>query len=112
MELDTMKRPLSVASFLSLMMLLTLPFFMPLVAKFNIDPIWFGTLFLISMQVGLLSPPFGLLLFVMKGVAPPDTTLGEISRAAMPFILLMLVTLGLVLFIPGVATWMPSLISK
>jgi tripartite ATP-independent transporter DctM subunit len=94
------------------MMLLTLPFFMPLVAKLGVDPVWFGCLFLISMQIGLLSPPFGLLLFVMKGVAPPETTLGEISRAAAPFIVLMLVTLVLVLFVPGIATWMPSLISR
>ncbi|MGH7005743.1 MAG: TRAP transporter large permease, partial [Alphaproteobacteria bacterium] len=94
------------------MMLLTLPFFMPLVAKLGVDPIWFGCLFLISMQIGLLSPPFGLLLFVMKGVAPPETTLGEISRAAAPFIVLMLATLLLVLFVPEVATWLPSLISK
>ena len=94
------------------MMLLTLPFFMPLVAKFAIDPIWFGCLFLISMQVGLLSPPFGLLLFVMKGVAPPATTMGEVIRAALPFIWMMMIVLALVLFVPSVATWMPSLISK
>ena len=94
------------------MMLLTLPFFMPLVAKLGIDPVWFGCLFLISMQVGLLSPPFGLLLFVMKGVAPPGTTMGEISRAALPFIGLMLITLMLVLFVPAVATWLPSLASR
>ncbi len=94
------------------MMLLTLPFFMPLVAKLGIDPVWFGCLFLISMQIGLLSPPFGLLLFVMKGVAPPGTTLGEISRAALPFIGLMVITLALVLFVPGIATWLPGLISR
>jgi len=94
------------------MMLLTLPFFMPLVAKLGIDPVWFGCLFLISMQVGLLSPPFGLLLFVMKGVAPPETTLGDVSRAALPFIGLMLITLALVLFVPGIATWLPGLISR
>jgi TRAP-type C4-dicarboxylate transport system permease large subunit len=94
------------------MMLLTLPFFMPLIAKLGVDPIWFGLLFLITMQVGLLSPPFGLLLFVMKGVAPADTTLGEISRAAAPFIVLMLATLALVLLVPELATWMPGLISR
>jgi tripartite ATP-independent transporter DctM subunit len=94
------------------MMLLTLPFFMPMVAKLGYDPVWFGTLFLISMQVGLLSPPFGLLLYVMKGVAPRETTLGEISRAAAPFIVLMIATLVLVLLVPGVATWLPSLISR
>ena len=53
------------------MMLITLPFFMPLVQQLGVDPIWFGVLFLICMQLGLLTPPFGLLLFTMKGVAPP-----------------------------------------
>ena len=54
------------------MMLITLPFFMPLVQQLGVDPIWFGVLFLICMQLGLLTPPFGLLLFTMKGVAPPQ----------------------------------------
>ncbi|MFO0989600.1 MAG: TRAP transporter large permease [Alphaproteobacteria bacterium] len=94
------------------MMLLTLPFFMPLVAKLGIDPIWFGCLFLISMQVGLLSPPFGLLLFVMKGVAPPNTAMADVTRAALPFIVMMLGVLALVLIVPGVATWLPGLISR
>ena len=53
------------------MMLITLPFFMPLVQQLGVDPVWFGVLFLICMQLGLLTPPFGLLLFTMKGVAPP-----------------------------------------
>ena len=55
-----------------IMMMITLPFFMPLVQQMGVDPIWFGVLFLINMQIGLLSPPFGLLLFTMKGVAPPQ----------------------------------------
>ena len=59
------------------MMLITLPFFMPLVQQLGVDPIWFGVLFLICMQIGLLTPPFGLLLFTMKGVAPPDITMGR-----------------------------------
>jgi hypothetical protein len=57
------------------MMLITLPFFMPLVQRLDIEPIWFGVLFLICMQLGLLTPPFGLLLFTMKGVAPPSITM-------------------------------------
>jgi tripartite ATP-independent transporter DctM subunit len=64
------------------MMLITLPFFMPLVVKLNIDPIWFGVIFLICMQLGLLHPPFGLLLFTMKGVAPPHITMNQIYLAA------------------------------
>ena len=57
------------------MMMITLPFFMPLVQQMGVDPIWFGVLFLINMQIGLLSPPFGLLLFAMKGVAPADAAI-------------------------------------
>ena len=53
------------------MMLLTFPFFMPLANDLNIDLVWLGVILLISLQIGLLTPPFGLLLFVMKGVAPP-----------------------------------------
>ena len=60
------------------MMLITLPFFMPLVAKLGIDPIWFGVIFLICMQLGLLTPPFGLLLFTMKSVAPAHVTMNQI----------------------------------
>ena len=68
------------------MMLITLPFFMPLVQQLSIDPIWFGILFLICMQLGLLTPPFGLLLFTMKGVAPPSITMNQIYMAAMPYV--------------------------
>ena len=64
------------------MMLITLPFFMPLVQQLGVDPVWFGVLFLICMQLGLLTPPFGLLLFTMKGVAPPDITMNDVFRAA------------------------------
>ena len=68
------------------MMLITLPFFMPLVQQLGVDPIWFGVLFLICMQLGLLTPPFGLLLFTMKGVAPPGITMNDVFRAAMPYV--------------------------
>ena len=66
------------------MMLITLPFFMPLVQRYDVDLIWFGVLFLICMQLGLLTPPFGLLLFTMKGVAPPSITMQQIYAASMP----------------------------
>ena len=68
------------------MMLITLPFFMPLVQRLGIDPIWFGVLFLICMQLGLLTPPFGLLLFTMKGVAPAGITMQQIYAASVPYI--------------------------
>jgi TRAP-type C4-dicarboxylate transport system permease large subunit len=93
------------------MMLLTLPFFMPLAAALKIDPIWLGVIFLISMQIGLLTPPFGLLLFVMKGVAPREIGMGQIYAAVGPFAVMTLAVLGLVIAVPWLATALPRLIN-
>ena len=82
--------------------------FMPLVKKFGFDEIWFGIMYLVCMQLGLLSPPFGLLLFTMKGVAPPEITMSEVIRSAMPYMLFGLLLLVLIYFLPGIATWLPS----
>jgi tripartite ATP-independent transporter DctM subunit len=94
------------------MMLITLPFFMPLVQRYDIDLIWFGVLFLICMQLGLLTPPFGLLLFTMKGVAPPAITMNQIYLAAMPYIAMSLLILVLIFFFPLIATWLPAVLSR
>lgn len=94
------------------MMLITLPFFMPLAQRYDIDPIWFGVLFLICMQLGLLTPPFGLLLFTMKGVAPPAITMHQVYTAAMPYILMSLLILVLIFAFPGIATWLPTTLSR
>ena len=94
------------------MMLITLPFFMPLVQILNLDPLWFGVLFLICMQLGLLTPPFGLLLFTMKGVAPPAITMHQIYMAAMPYIAMSLLILVLIFFFPVIATWLPAVLSR
>ena len=83
-----------------------------MIAQYHIDPIWFGCLFLISMQIGLLTPPFGLLLFVMKGVAPHETTMATIVAAALPFVAIMIVVLIMVMLVPELATWMPSLVAR
>jgi len=91
-------------------MMLTIPLFMPLVKSLGIDPIWFGILFLMCMQIGLLSPPFGLLLFTMKGVAPPDIPMQDVMRAAIPYLLFGLVLTVLIVFVPGIATWLPSIL--
>ena len=70
------------------MMLICLPFFMPLVSSYGFDPIWFGVLFLMCMQLGLLTPPFGMLLFTMKSVAPPGIEMQQIWRAVTPYLLM------------------------
>jgi tripartite ATP-independent transporter DctM subunit len=94
------------------MMLITLPFFMPLVQRYDVDAIWFGVLFLICMQLGLLTPPFGLLLFTMKGVAPSSITMHQVYMAAMPYIAMSLLILVLIFFFPAIATWLPDLLSR
>ena len=94
------------------MMLITLPFFVPLVTQLGVEPIWFGVLFLICMQLGLLTPPFGLLLFTMKGVAPRHIAMREVYAAALPYVGFGLVVLVLILFVPALATWLPALISR
>jgi tripartite ATP-independent transporter DctM subunit len=94
------------------MMLITLPFFIPLVTQLGVDPIWFGVLFLICMQLGLLTPPFGLLLFTMKGVAPPSITMNDVFRAALPYVWFGLLVLMFVFFFPPLATWLPGLLGN
>ena len=89
------------------MMLIALPFFMPLVGLYGFDPVWFGVLFLICMQLGLLTPPFGMLLFTMKSVAPRTITMAQVYAAAFPYVVLGFVMLLLVAVWPPLATWLP-----
>jgi len=91
------------------MIMITLPFFVPLAQAAGIDLLWLGVLILISMEISFLTPPFGLLLFVMQGVAPKGTTITQIYRAALPFLALEIAVLVLVVAAPALATWLPSL---
>lgn len=91
-------------------MLITLPIFMPIVQQLKVDPVWFGVMFLICMQLGLLLPPHGMLLMTMKGVAPPQVTMTHIFWAAAPFVAISILMLVLVFLVPSVATWLPGLI--
>ncbi len=90
-------------------MLLTVPIFFPLAISIGFDPIWFGLVMLLSLEISFTTPPFGLLLFVMKGVAPPGTTMKEIYLAAIPFIFCSLLVVVLLVMFPALATWLPSL---
>lgn len=91
------------------MMLLTVPIFFPLAIQLGFDPVWFALIVLLGLEIGFTTPPFGLLLFVMKGVAPPGTTMREIYLAAMPYIGCALVLVGLLIAFPGIALWLPGL---
>ena len=91
------------------MMLLTVPIFFPLAISLGFDPVWFGLIMLLALEISFTTPPFGLLLFVMKGVAPPGTTMREIYLSAIPFILCSLILVALLILHPPLALWLPGL---
>jgi tripartite ATP-independent transporter DctM subunit len=94
------------------MLLLTLPFFLlgsqSFQVVFDIDVVWLMVLMLITMEISLLTPPFGLLLYVMKGIAPSGISIGAVVRSAIPFILIELFVLAMLIAMPELATWLPK----
>jgi tripartite ATP-independent transporter DctM subunit len=94
------------------MLMITVPFFIPLAKAQGIDLPWLGVLMLLVMEVSFTTPPFGLLLYVMKGVVPSDISIQQIYKAALPFIVLDLIAIVLLLFIPGLALWLPSVMVR
>ncbi|MEO1019486.1 MAG: TRAP transporter large permease subunit [Pseudomonadota bacterium] len=91
-------------------LLLCVPIFVPIIKELGFDPLWFGVLYLVNMQMSFLSPPFGYALFYLRGVAPPEIPMSDIFRAALPFLGLQLVGLVLCMVFPGLITWLPSLV--
>lgn len=89
-------------------MMITLPIYMPIVHALGFNPYWFGVIALINMDIGGITPPFGLGLFTMKAVAPADVKMQDIYAAATPFILLDILAMALIMFFPLIALWLPS----
>ena len=89
-------------------MIITIPVYLPILIDLGLDPVWFGVLFVVNMQMAYLTPPFGYCLFYMKGVAPPGVTMVDIYRSIVPFIGLQWIGLLLVLFFPQLAIWLPD----
>ncbi len=100
--LGTFMEPVSI-------MMITFPVYMPIVNAFGFDPIWFGLLTLINMEIGMKTPPFGMVLFVMKGVVPPKTTMMDIYRSVTPFVTIDMAAMLLIMIFPTIATILPSL---
>lgn len=90
-------------------MFVSFPVFLPVVASLGYDPIWFGVLFLINLQIAYLTPPFGYSLFYMRSVAPPGITIIDIYRSIIPFIPIQVAVIALVMFFPQLALWLPNL---
>ncbi|MFC1938340.1 TRAP transporter large permease subunit [Chloroflexota bacterium] len=91
------------------MVMLTMPIFMPLVLALGFNPVWFGVIVLLNMEMAETTPPYGLTLFVMKGVAPTGTTMGDIYRAGLPFLGCDLIVMILLMVFPTLALWLPGL---
>lgn len=91
------------------MMLLTVPIFFPLAQSLGFDLVWFALIMLLALEISFTTPPFGLLLFVMKGVAPPDTTMRDIYLSAFPFMGCSLLLVVLLVAFPQLALWLPGL---
>jgi len=92
--------------------MITVPIFVPIAAYLGWDPIWFGMVILLCIQIGLITPPFGLLLFVIRGVAPKGTTFKDVYNSAYPFVISDLITIGLLIAFPFLATWLPKVLLK
>jgi len=91
-------------------MMITLPIFMPIVKALGFNDIWFGMIMLINLGIANRTPPFGFLLFVLKGVSSPDTTMGDIYRAAIPYIMCDMLVMALIMVVPALALWLPGAI--
>jgi C4-dicarboxylate transporter DctM subunit len=90
------------------MVLLTIPLFFPIVTSLGFDPLWFGVLIVMVVQIGLISPPVGMNLFVINALLP-GVGLAQIFRGCWPFVLVMVVVLGLLIAFPQLSLWLPSL---
>ena len=90
--------------------MICIPIFIPVVKSLAIDPLWFMLLFIISVAIGYITPPFGLNIFYMKGVAPPDITIMDIYKGTIPFTIIKIICLGLCIAFPWILTYLPSLI--
>jgi tripartite ATP-independent transporter DctM subunit len=91
------------------MILISVPIFMPIVAVLHIDPVWFGLFVLLALEMSQTTPPFGLLLYIMLGVAPKGTTLFQAAAAAAPFLACDAVLVTLLMLFPEIALYLPSL---
>ena len=90
--------------------MITVPVYVPLITLLGFNPLWFGILFIVNMQMAYLTPPFGFVLFYMKGVVPPGVTMGDIYKSVWPFIGLQAVCLILIMVFPEIVLWLPSFV--
>lgn len=91
---------------------IAIPIFTPIAAKLGFDPLWFAMLVCVNLQMSFLSPPFAYSMFYLKGIAPPEVTMGDIYRGVVPFIGLQIIGLTLCLVFPQLILWLPNIVMK
>ena len=88
------------------------PLYVPIITALGFSKLWFGIIFIVNIQIAYQSPPFGFVLFWLKGIVPPDITMGDIYRSTLPFVILKIIGLALVMIFPQIGTWLPSMMIK
>ncbi|NQU13899.1 MAG: TRAP transporter large permease subunit [Desulfobacteraceae bacterium] len=89
-------------------MMICVPVFLPVIKAHGFDPLWFGILFVINMEIGYMTPPFGFNLFYLKGIVPPNITMADIYRSVIPYTLVESLGLAIVMIFPQIAIWLPN----
>ena len=89
-------------------MMICIPVFLPVIKALGFDSLWFGILFVINMEIGYMTPPFGFNLFYLKGIVPPGITMGDIYRSVIPYTLVELTGMVIVMIFPQIAVWLPN----
>ncbi|MBA7651280.1 hypothetical protein ES703_59097 [subsurface metagenome] len=91
---------------------LTTPLYVPIITAIGFSKLWFGILLIVNIQIAYLTPPFGFVLFWLKGIVPPDVTMADIYRSTFPFVILQLIGLTLIIIFPQIGLWLPSTMIK
>ncbi len=91
------------------MLVIVAPLYVPLIVSLGFNPIWYGVLYTITCQIAYMTPPFGYNLFLMRAMAPPEISLGDIYRSIVPFVAVMMVGLAIMMIFPQIALWLPGI---
>lgn len=89
---------------------LCMPIYLPIIKALGFDPVWFAVLYVVNMQMAYITPPYGINLFYMKAVVPPDISMSDIYRSVLPFVLIQVLMLALFIMYPNIILWLPNLL--
>ncbi len=87
-----------------------IPIFAPIVKNLGMDPLWFGMLFCVSLELSYMTPPFAYCVFYFRGIAPPEITIADMYRGAIPFVVCQVLLLAMLVQWPILVTWLPNVL--